>query len=131
MFFLMPRAALGRKARHRKLFFAAPNKLGAEKDRLALEHFDRDEECRGRIDAAREQNKQDVVPVKSAGDYFLADQAGAEDRNESKLRGKVEAGQEGGDRRDDYDKGHGSQVAGLLCSSWRTGRSSARPRQRA
>src|SRR5205807_6649081 len=58
------------------------NNLGAEEDRLALEHFDGDEERRGRIDAAREQNKQDVVPVKSAGDYFFADQASAEDGNE-------------------------------------------------
>ena len=77
------------------------NNLGAEEDRLALEHFDGDEERRGRIDAARDQNKQDVVPVKSAGDYFFADQASAEDGNESELGGEVETGQKRGDRRDD------------------------------
>src|SRR5437899_10031982 len=80
------------------------NNLGAEEDRLALEHFDGDEERRGRIDAAREQNKQDVVPVKSAGDYFFADQASAEDGNESELGGEVETGQKRGDRRDEDRK---------------------------
>src|SRR5205807_4269847 len=87
------------------------NNLGAEEDRLALEHFDGDEERRGRIDAAREQNKQDVVPVKSAGDYFFAEQASGEDWNEKELGGEVETGQKRGDRRDDHDKRHRGQVA--------------------
>src|SRR5262249_45548858 len=76
----------------------------------ALEHFDGDEERKGSIDAAGSQDKQNVVPMKSAGNNFLADQAGAENGDESKLRIQLEAREKRGNSRYHYDESHRCKV---------------------
>src|SRR5215472_2044117 len=87
--------------------------LGAEEDGFALEHLYGDEQRKGGIDAAGRQDEQNVVPMKSAGNNLLANQAGAENGNQSELGIQIETGQERSNRRDNHDEGHRREVT--LC----------------
>jgi len=85
--------------------------LGAEEDGLTLEHFDGNEESDGGVGAGRDEDDGDGTPMIGAGNDLLADEAGAQDRDEGELRIELDAGHERGHGRNDDEEGHGSDIA--------------------
>src|SRR5712664_3423067 len=63
--------------------------LGAEEDGFALEGFEGQEEGESGVDAGGGEDDGDGIPVISAGDDLLADQAGVENGNEGELGGEL------------------------------------------
>src|SRR5713226_3173216 len=89
----------------------ASEKLGAEENGFALEHFDGEEESDGGVDAGGEENEGDKIPVIGAGDEFFAEQAHVDNRDEGQFGSEFDARDNARNGGDDDDHAHGGQVA--------------------
>src|SRR5260370_36638892 len=86
-------------------------KLGAEEDGFALEHFDGEEKRDGGVEAGRAEDDGDQGPVGSTGDEILAEQTDIENGNERQFGREFNAGENGGDRRDDHEEHERGELA--------------------
>src|SRR5205807_6685914 len=84
---------------------------GAEEDGFALEHLDGEEQGYGGIHAGGNKDDGDEIPVVSAGDKFFAEEAHVKNGDERELGSKLDAGEHGGDRRDNDDESQRRQIA--------------------
>src|SRR5882672_12148413 len=86
-------------------------KLGAEEDGFALEHFDGEEKGGGGVDAGGSENDGDEIPVIRAGDELFAEKANVKDGDERKFGSELHAGKHGRNSGNDDDKGHRREIA--------------------
>src|SRR5260370_36676961 len=89
----------------------ASEKLGAEENGFALEHFDGEEEGDGGVDAGGKENEGDEIPVIGAGEEFFAEQAHIDNRDEGQFGGEFDARENDRNSGENEDSRHQVQEA--------------------